>query len=198
MEHQFIQGEKGQPVLVLLHGTGGSMNDLLPVAKQLNKQASILSLQGDVLENGQRRFFKRFPDASFDWEDLEKRGMNMKMFIKNASEIYHFSMEDVVLVGYSNGANIAINLLLEQGTPYKRAILFHPMYPLEELKENNKSELNVFVSFGIKDPIVSVVQSQHVIDLFEKRGAGLSQIWTTGHQLTYDEVEKATQWLNEL
>ncbi|MGX6961181.1 alpha/beta hydrolase [Vagococcus xieshaowenii] len=198
MEHRFIQGEEHQPVFVLLHGTGGSMEDLIPVAEHLNSDASILSLQGEVLENGMRRFFKRFPDASFDWCDLEKRGEQLLDFLKEAASMYQFKLSDVILVGYSNGANMAINLLLkEHGNRLNRAILFHPMYPTTETRTANLADVSIFASLGVKDPIVSVTQSEQVIALFADQGANVTQFWTTGHQLLQNEVEKARKWLKQ-
>lgn len=43
-------------------------------------------------------------------------------FIIKASENYNFQLEDVVLVGFSNGANIAKNLLLQDDSPIKKGI----------------------------------------------------------------------------
>ena len=46
--------------LLLLHGTGGDENDLIPVARMIDTAgASILSPRGKVLENGLPRFFRR-------------------------------------------------------------------------------------------------------------------------------------------
>ena len=44
---------------MLLHGTGGDETSLLPIAQELNKQATVLSIRGDVSENGMNRYFKR-------------------------------------------------------------------------------------------------------------------------------------------
>ena len=196
MEHKFIPGEAQEPVFVLLHGTGGNMNDLLPVAEHLNPKASILSLQGEVLENGMRRFFKRFPDASFDWQDLEAQAEKLILFLKQASQRYQFNLNEVVLVGFSNGANMAINLLLNKhASKITRGILFHPMYPSEKLIDTDLSQTCIFTSLGVKDPIVTVAQSEHVIELFKAKGANVTEFWTTGHQLTYKEVDQAKEWL---
>ena len=38
--------------LLLLHGTGGSEEDMLPLGQQIAPEAAILSPRGKVLENG--------------------------------------------------------------------------------------------------------------------------------------------------
>ena len=60
--------------LLLLHGTGGNENDLIPIAGMLRiTNASILSPRGKVLENGMPRFFRRLAEGVFDVEDLKFR-----------------------------------------------------------------------------------------------------------------------------
>ncbi|SMB98838.1 conserved hypothetical protein [Hymenobacter roseosalivarius DSM 11622] len=44
--------------LLLLHGTGGDERDLLPIASQLGTGFNVLSVRGNVLENGMPRFFR--------------------------------------------------------------------------------------------------------------------------------------------
>jgi len=52
---------------LLLHGTGGTEEDLIPLAYQLDKDAAILSPKGKVLENGiTPRFFRRLAEGVFD------------------------------------------------------------------------------------------------------------------------------------
>ncbi len=58
MKHVFQKGkDTSKPVLLLLHGTGGNELDLLPLAEIVDPEASVLSVRGNVLENGMPRFF---------------------------------------------------------------------------------------------------------------------------------------------
>ncbi len=58
MNHIFDKGTRQEaPTLVLFHGTGGTERDLLPLAKHIAPESSVLSLRGNVLENGMPRFF---------------------------------------------------------------------------------------------------------------------------------------------
>jgi predicted esterase len=55
---------------LLLHGTGGNEQDLIPLAYELDGNAAILSPRGKVLENGiTPRFFRRLAEGVFDLQD---------------------------------------------------------------------------------------------------------------------------------
>ncbi|UXR72144.1 alpha/beta hydrolase [Staphylococcus sp. IVB6238] len=189
MKHIFKQGEQGKPVFLLLHGTGGSETDLLPLAEMLDPTYSVLSVKGEVSENGMARFFKRLGEGKYDLEDLEYRGKELFHFVKTAAEKYNFKLEDVIPVGFSNGSNIAINLILREETPFQKALLFAPLYPVD-VEDNQKdlSEFEVFLSMGENDPIVTKEQSKDVINIFKERNAKVNETWVNSHEMTQAAV----------
>jgi len=97
---------------LLLHGTGGNEEDLIPLAHELDKSVAILSPRGKVLENGTTpRFFRRLAEGVFDLEDLKFRTNELANFVIDASKSYNFDLQHVIAVGYSNSANIAASIL---------------------------------------------------------------------------------------
>lgn len=196
MKHIYKQGEQGKPVFVLLHGTGGDERDLLPLAKVLDPTYGILSVKGEISENGMARFFKRRGEGEYDLEDLEFRGQELYQFIEESSRKYKFNLADVVLVGFSNGSNIAINVILRDESLFKKALLFAPLYPVD-LQQNEKdlSEFKVFLSMGENDPIVTPEQSKHVIEIFKERGAQVHETWVNSHEITQESLNEAKKLL---
>ena len=93
-------------VLLLLHGTGGNEDDLIPVGKMLCQDCAFLSPRGMVTENGMPRFFRRLAEGIFDIEDLKYRTHELADFVKKASRFYGFDLNKTVAVGFSNGGNI--------------------------------------------------------------------------------------------
>lgn len=196
MEYIYHAGEQNAPVLVMLHGTGGDEQSMLPLAQALAPNATYLSFRGDVNEFGALRFFKRKAEGVYDVEDLHQRGQAMAKRIETLSQELGFKLEDVVLVGFSNGANISINLLLEHSQLFKKGILMAPLYPLE-VTNKDLTQTSVFVSTGQADPIASPEDGKYVVNLFERDGAKVEHHWVMGHQITMDLVEKAKVWLQK-
>src|SRR3712207_6609130 len=86
--HRFLPGAPDRPVLLLLHGTGGDENDLLPLGEALLPGAARLSPRGKVLENGMPRFFRRLAEGVFDLEDLRRRTHELADFVDAAVGAY--------------------------------------------------------------------------------------------------------------
>ncbi|SEP65142.1 alpha/beta hydrolase [Piscibacillus halophilus] len=194
MKHIFREGQN-EKTLLLLHGTGGNEEDLLPLADMIDPEANILSVRGNVNENGMNRFFRRVAEGVFDEEDLIKRTKELNDFLDEKSQEYGFDRDQVYAVGYSNGANIAGSLLYHYQDTLKGAMLFHPMVPRRGIHLPNHSNLNVFIGAGKNDPICPASEAEELKTSLEKSGISVDLHWTNmGHQLTRDEVEAAKDW----
>ena len=197
MEHIYNENKKGAPVFVLLHGTGGTETDLLPLAQALNPEYNVLSIRGNVKENGMNRYFRRLGEGNYDWEDLEFRGNELYKFIADRAEEHDFKLKDVIFAGFSNGSNIAIQLMLQQEEKFKKAMLFAPLYPTDLEKKHDFSDVEVFLSLGKGDPIVPESESERVIKLFEDRNAAVTTVWVNGHTLPQEALIAGREWLNK-
>lgn len=198
--HNFIQPEVGSNmVLFLLHGTGGTENDLIPIGREINRSAAILSPRGKILENGAPRFFRRLAEGVFDLDDLKFRTGELSDFIEKASDFYKFDLERVVAIGYSNGANMAASLLLLRPKVVSTAILFRPMTPLVPEILPDLSSKNIFVSGGLYDPIVRKKETERLVTLFKKCGAKIFVHWeNSGHELRSEEITVTRNWLSNV
>ncbi|CAH0258641.1 Putative hydrolase MhqD [Peribacillus frigoritolerans] len=160
MKHIFNMGKDStKPTLLLLHGTGGNELDLLPIAGRIDDEASVLSVRGNVLENGMPRFFRRLAEGVFDEEDLIFRTKELYEFLDDSAAKYNFDRENMIAIGYSNGANIAASLLFHYQNALKGASLHHPMVPRKGIVLPDLSGKSVFIAAGKNDPICSPMES---------------------------------------
>lgn len=200
MKHIFKQGtDPSKPTLLLLHGTGGSESDLLPVAKQIDSEANVLSVRGNVLENGMSRFFKRLAEGVFDEADLIAQTKELNEFLNTSAKEYDFDRENIIAVGYSNGANIAASLLFHYENALKGAVLHHPMVPRRGMELPDLSGKSIFIAAGTNDPICLPEESKELHTLLESANANVEIHWEDqGHQLTSTEVSAASNWYAKL
>ncbi|MDQ0062789.1 alpha/beta hydrolase [Paenibacillus harenae] len=198
MKHIFEQGDNPKaPTLLLLHGTGGSEQDLLGIGRMISPGSSLLGVKGNVSENGHARFFRRLAEGIFDEEDLIFRTEELKTFVDESAEQYKFDRNNVIAVGYSNGANIAGSLLFHYENVLNGAILFHPMVPRRGITLPNLGGTAVFIGAGDNDPICPPNETTDLSALLEGASADVTLHWESyGHQLTRGEVLEAVKWFN--
>jgi len=194
--HRYLPGTGPGPTLLLLHGTGGNENDLLPVGKMMAPGTSILSPRGNVLERGMNRYFRRLAEGVFDLEDLQLRTHELADWIGEAATRYGFDAGDVWAVGLSNGANIAASIALLRPGVLRGSVLFHPMVPLEPESAPDLTGFPVFIGAGQIDPMSPPQETKRLADLLKGYGADVTVHWTPGgHALTNAEVMAAKDWL---
>lgn len=199
MNHLFQKGsDPGAPTLLLLHGTGGTERDLLPLGQMINPGSSLLSVRGNVLENGMPRFFRRLAEGVFDEQDLIFRTDELYAFLDEAAMEHGFDRQNVVAVGYSNGANIAGSLLFHYQDALKGAILYHPMVPRRGVELPDLTQTPVFIGAGKNDPICPLPETKELSQLLEAAGAPVTLHWESyGHQLTEREVQASAVWFKQ-
>jgi phospholipase/carboxylesterase len=198
-DHRYLPGEdESGPTLLLLHGTGGNEEDLIPLGQDLLSGASILSPRGKVSEYGAPRFFRRLAEGVFDHEDLLFRTHELAEFVEAAAREYGFDPSKIVAVGYSNGANVAASTILLHPGLLQAAVLFRAMVPFEPEVTPDLSGLPVFMAAGRMDRMIPQDNTQRLADILTEAGAEVDLRWRdVGHPLTYEEVGEAKEWLSE-
>jgi len=196
--HEFVPGTSDR-TLLLLHGTGGNERDLIPLGRELDPNAALLSPRGKVLENGMPRFFRRLAEGVFDLEDLKKRTNELADFVAAAAKHYKLAADQIVAVGYSNGANIAASMLLLRSETLRSAILFRVMVPFVPEKLPDLSSVRVWIGAGNQDPIIPTSETQRLVELLRNAGADVTiRFANATHALTDADVKTARHWLEEL
>ena len=196
-DHRFLPGDdESGPTLLLLHGTGGNEEDLIPLGQELLAGAAILSPRGKVSEYGAPRFFRRLAEGVFDHEDLLFRTHELAGFVAAAADEYGFDPAKIVAVGYSNGANVAASAILLHPGLLRAAVLFRAMVPFEPEVMPDISGMPVFMAAGRMDRMISPDNTQRLADILADAGADVDLRWrNVGHPLTYEEVGEAREWL---
>jgi phospholipase/carboxylesterase len=177
------------PTIVLLHGTGGDENDLLPIGRIVAPGATLLGVRGKVLEHGSPRFFRRLSGGVFDLDDLRFRTNELADFLVKQPG-------PLIALGFSNGANIAASMLFLRPEVLSAAILLRAMVPLVPDSPPDLRGKRVFLASGTRDPIVPPENSDRLAAMLKDYGADVTlKRVNAGHELTREEIEQAREWL---
>jgi predicted esterase len=199
--HRFVpaksmEGKISPYTLLLLHGSGGSEDDLLDLGRVIAPGVALLSPRGKVLEQGMARYFRRFAEGEFDVEDLRRRTYELADFIEAAAQRYHFDPQRVIAVGFSNGANIAGSMLLLRPGVLAGAILLHPMVPFIPETLPDLKQVPVFIGAGRTDPIALPIETERLAALLQAAHAQVTVRWQPGgHTISLDEVRGMMGWI---
>jgi predicted esterase len=194
--HKFIPSPTGDArTLLVLHGTGGDESSLVDLGQAIAPSFSILSPRGKVLENGAPRFFRRFAEGVFDYDDIRLRSDELGSYIDSAALEYGLDQAKVVAFGYSNGANIAWSTMLRHPEAIAGGILLRPMVTLTE-DQPDLTGKKLFVSAGRQDPIVPTENVEQLVTQMQGLGAEVEFNWHPGgHELGREELARAKDWL---
>jgi len=197
--HRFEPGDGSGVTLLLLHGTGGDENDLIPLGSEILPGAALLSPRGKILEHGAPRFFRRLAEGVFDHEDLLLRTHELAGFIEAATKQYELDPAKLVAAGYSNGANIAASLTLLHPGLLRAAVLFRAMVPFEPETTPDLAGMPVLIAAGRRDQMIPPDNTERLAETLREAGADVDLRWRDiGHGLTYEEVMEAKGWLAEI
>ncbi|MGC4053489.1 MAG: VOC family protein [Paludibaculum sp.] len=198
LRHRFVPGAKdGPPVtLVLLHGTGGTEDDLIGLGRELLPGAALLSPRGKVLEHGMPRssgVWRKVSSIRRIWRCAPRE---LSQFVEAAKQAYGLQSDMTVAVGYSNGANIAASVLLTVPEVFQGAVLFRAMVPFIPSAPPVLEGVSVLLAAGERDPIVETGNTDLLNSILDSAGADVSLYWHPGgHELGHNDLLAARRWM---
>lgn len=195
-QHRYVPGAAGAPTVLALHGTGGTEEDLIPLAQQLAPEAHVLAPRGRVLEDGMARFFRRLAIGVFDEADVRRAAGELAEFVALAARQYGFAANRVFALGYSNGANVAAAVLLLHPECLAGAALLRGVLPLTPEQDPNLAGRPVLIAAGTSDPYAPVPRVEALAELLGRAGAEVDLRWqAAGHDLTPSDLYGLREWV---
>lgn len=187
--------------LVLLHGYGADQHDLLPIAHELDPRLRAVSLQAPLsLGGGMRAWFNLSPDArGFSFDPGEARA-GLASALAAVEEIARGSPQPILL-GFSQGASMALGILLQRPDLLRAVISLSGVLPPRDLALDEKKlrGFPVFAAHGEHDPLLPIALGRTARD--ELVRLGLSVDWheyPMGHMVIPEELADARNWLSGL
>jgi phospholipase/carboxylesterase len=196
MKHIFKKGNSGAPTFILLHGTGGSENDLVPFAEFIDSSANIIGLRGNVLENNTiTRFFARIEHGVFDMMSLNLETNNLNSFLDELASKYKLDRARFILIGYSNGATMIASLLQKFVNPAMGAMLLHPFIPNKEIQPSDLSKVKILITTASNDMICPPHHSEYLLESFKNAYANPEIYYgESNHSISQAELNALKEW----
>lgn len=180
--------------LLLLHGTGGTELDLLPLARDLSAGTSTVSVRGTVAIDGGFAFFHRHPDRTVNEADIKERASTLANFLETCRAHHGFAAP--IAVGFSNGAIMAAALLLTRPSLLSGAILFRPLSPLSKDLPARMHATPVLIIDGQNDTRRSRGDGLRLAERLTRAGAAVTHhVLHAGHAITSGDRQIAREWI---
>ncbi|GAB3551227.1 alpha/beta hydrolase [Arthrobacter tumbae] len=196
--HLYREGDSERPLLLMLHGTGSNEEDIAALAAQLDPTAAVLAPRGRVQENGMLRWFARRGEGVFDVDDVILRAGELAGFLADAREHYDIGTREIIAVGFSNGANIALATAMLHPEALNRVVAFSGMYPFgERTTEATLSGNRFLVLNGRSDPMAPLSSVTTLMSELQRQGADVEQVLREGgHGIDRSDLTAAVDWLD--
>jgi predicted esterase len=178
--------------LLLLHGTGADEYDLLALGNAIDPAANLLSPRGLWVENGMNRFFERYPDGSFNEDSIRSAVKELSMFLAAAVDEYQLDADAIFGAGFSNGANTAAAMLVEQPSALAGAVLFGSTRPFRDVSSTpNLAGKKIWIANGRFDSYAPDAVTEAWVATLKDFGAEVK--WLShdgGHQISSEHLQE--------
>ncbi len=197
-EHIFVPGYTGATrALVLLHGGTGNENDVLPLGRELDARAPLLSLRGPIFERGLPRFLAGEVVSPSREAEVIARAGQLEQFLRAASQQYRLDPDHYFLVGYSNGATLAVAGLLLYPQRFSGAVLWRPLLPVLPVTVKPMTGKRVWIGGSENDRHSPLEQAELLRSLFKNAGADTAlYVSRSGHAIRPPEFAAVRRWIN--
>ena len=197
--------DKNGKVIIMFHGYGSNKDDLFSFAKFMNPNFLIISVQAPI----------KMDYNSYCWWSLNyDNDMQLQMDVKEAenslnelnrfigedlSVKYNFGLNQVYLLGFSQGCMISYALSINFPENYKKAVGLSGKIPYEIINFDEKfdySNHNFFCSHGVNDQVIPIEVGRESNRWFSEKNINHKYLeFESAHGINSENFEQMNLWL---
>lgn len=193
---------KGRPLLIVMHGYGSNENDLLSLAKQVAPKCLIISLQAPnaVSQDGFCWYhIERLANKQikYDYEEVKSARSKVLAAIRVACKQYKCDSNQVFLMGFSQGAMMSYDLLLQSNFKFKGIAALSGRLVEESSKQPQPiAKTKVFVAHGTNDNLIDYSESQKIVSYLSPliKSALVYKSYPEAHTINMEEMTDLKFW----
>ena len=183
---------KANRALIILHGWGANQHDLIPLAQSLKQPSTHCFFPNapfDVSGTGKGWF--SFPMNENSKRERIKSRETLISLVNDVQE-KGFTPKEIVLVGFSQGAGMCLDVMLHMKTPIGAVVALSGfLMDGENMKgrEDLPTETPIFAAHGLYDPILPLKQSKETLHTLKESGFSLTwREYPIAHEISNDEI----------
>jgi phospholipase/carboxylesterase len=190
---------KKYPALFLIHGKGSNERNMFDLTEGLEDDFFIFSIRGHIPHPPGYAFFTFQIYGYPDREGFDEGIGLITNFLDYASENYPIDKDYLYVLGFSQGAVLAMTLALTLGHKIKGIMAlsgYIPQFVKEDYSIKPVNKVSVFISHGKEDPVLPYEWGEWAQEYFaEKRANVTFYSYEVGHQVSRQNQEDMKQWL---
>ncbi len=195
------------PLMIMLHGYGSNEQDLFSFADELPDELLIISAKAPLtLGMGSYAWYSiRFSEDSANFSDLTEAKSSLEIidtFISEIKNKFKVNTSNVFLFGFSQGTILSIAYALNNPDKVQHVVALsgyvNQQLLDEGFKENDFTNLDLFVSHGSEDQVIPVIWARKTpAFLNDLRIRNSYQEYPVGHGVAPQNFYDLQKWVQE-
>lgn len=191
-------------LVIMLHGVGSNSSDLISLADylNLNQDTTFLSpnapYEYDMAPTGFQWFSLRDRSTQSMYRALASEGQVFNNYIDKKLSEYDLSPADLIVLGFSQGAMLALHHLPRRNEPINSIIAVSgALIKPDVLAEEIKSKPDVLLIHGNQDPVVPFIAFEEAHQKLKSLGINCDTLimHDTGHYINPKALQKIQDYL---
>ena len=202
-----LSSAKDNKVIIMFHGYGSNKDDLYSFAKFMNPNFLIISIQGPI-QMGYNSYcwwslnYDNDMQLQMDVKEAENSLNELNRFIsEDLSVKYNFGLNQVYLLGFSQGCMISYALSINFPKNYKKAVGLSGKIPHEIINFDEKcdySNHNFFCSHGLNDQVIPIEIGRDSDRWFSEKNIDHKYLeFESAHGINSENFEQMNLWLSK-
>lgn len=194
--------EYAYPLVVFLHGRGGSERQLIPWMPALSQRNYVaIALRGLHSVRNARRQRTGYAWYPTDGTVEEEVAHYLFAAIEETQRRLRIHPGRIFLVGFCEGAQIACRVALQHAQPFGGMVILNGSLPADQplLRLPEARKLPVFIAHGIANAVIPLSTARRAASLLYLAGLDVEfRVYPTTHRLHPAMLQDANRWLMRL
>jgi len=209
VEPESIAENTSANLIIILHGYGANMKDLVSLAENIGDNKSIF-----VFPNAPFEFQLSYQLYGYAWifpptmdpqempESMIDSADKLMVTIDMLIEYYKIKLPNVILGGFSQGAMMSASIGFVRPDIFKGVFMLSGMLlgePYLSSSINSNNDQSVFISHGEFDSLVPFSNANKIVSFLGDYGYSPEfHQYPMGHELSMQSIQDLGEWINRL